>query len=94
MRVTHPFHPLCGEDFEFIEHRLNWGEDRACLRGGGGDLFCLPAAWTDAVALDPFTVIAAGRCPFATADLLAVAELIGRLRAQRDAGRDVRAITP
>ncbi len=94
MRVTHSFHPLCGEDFEFVEYRLNWGEDRVYLRDGNGDLFCLPAAWTDAVAPDPFTVIAAGRCPFTTDDLLAVADLIGRLRARRDSGRDVKAITP
>ncbi|MGZ6690002.1 MAG: DUF5372 family protein, partial [Solirubrobacteraceae bacterium] len=28
MRVTHPFHPLYGRDFEFVAHRHNWGEDR------------------------------------------------------------------
>ncbi|MGZ6946290.1 MAG: DUF5372 family protein, partial [Acidimicrobiia bacterium] len=26
MRVTHPFHPLYGRDFEFVAHRHNWGE--------------------------------------------------------------------
>jgi hypothetical protein len=80
--VTHPFHPLSGRDFEFIEHRLNWGEDRVWLRDGNGELFSLPAGWTDAVALDPFPVIAAGRCPFTTDDLLAVAGLIDRLWAR------------
>ena len=92
--MTHPFHPLSGEDFEFVEHRLNWGEDRVYLRDGNGELFCLPAAWTDAVALDPFTVIAAGRCPFSTDDLLAVADLVDRFRAWRDGDGDVKAITP
>jgi Family of unknown function (DUF5372) len=82
--VTHPFHPLAGQDFELAEHRLNWGEDRVWLRGGNGELFSLPAGWTDAVAPDPFTVIAAGRCPFTTDDLLAVADLAGRLRARQD----------
>ena len=28
VRVTHPFHPLYGRDFEFVAHRHNWGEDR------------------------------------------------------------------
>jgi hypothetical protein len=84
--VTHPFHPLVGKDFEFIEHKLNWGEDRVWLRDGNGELFSLPAGWTDAVAPDPFTVIAAGRCPFTTDDLLAVADLAGRLRARQDGG--------
>ena len=94
MRVTHPFHPLAGRDFEFVEHRQNWGEDRVCLRDENGDLFSLPAGWTDAVAADPFAVIAAGRCPFATDDLLAVADLVDRFRARRDSGRDVKTITP
>jgi hypothetical protein len=30
--------------------------------------------------VDPFVVIAAGRCPFTADGLLAVADLIGRLR--------------
>jgi hypothetical protein len=92
--VTHPFHPLAGRDFEFIEHRNNWGEDRVCLRDGNGELFSLPAAWTDVVAADPFTVIAAGRCPFTVDGLLAVADLVDRFRARRDASRDVKTITP
>ncbi|MGZ3304109.1 MAG: DUF5372 family protein, partial [Isosphaeraceae bacterium] len=24
--MTHPFHPLCGQDFEFVAYRQNWGE--------------------------------------------------------------------
>jgi hypothetical protein len=27
VRVTHRFHPLFGQDFEFVAHRQNWGED-------------------------------------------------------------------
>ena len=46
------------------------------------------------MAADPFVVIAAGRCPFATDDLLAVADLVDRFRARRDSGRDVKTITP
>ena len=45
-------------------------------------------------AADPFVVIAAGRCPFTTAGLLALADLIGRLRAQRYGDRAVKKITP
>jgi len=41
--VTHPFHPLAGRDFEFVEHRQNWGEDRVCLQDESGELFSLPA---------------------------------------------------
>jgi Family of unknown function (DUF5372) len=92
--VTHPFHPLAGRDFEFVEYRQNWGEDRVYLHDEDGQLFSLPAAWTDAAALDPFMVVAAGRCAFTTDGLLAVADLIDRSRARRDSDRDVKAITP
>jgi len=76
--VTHRFHPLFGRDFEFVAHRQNWGEDRVHLHDADGVLFSLPAGWTDVVLLDPFVVLAAGRCPFTVADLLAVADLIDR----------------
>jgi hypothetical protein len=92
--VTHPFHPLCGQDFEFVVYRQNWGEDRVHLHNENGQLFSLPAAWTDAVAADPFVVIAAGRAPFTTPGLLALADLAGRLRAQRDGAEAVKQITP
>jgi len=92
--VTHPFHPLYGRDFEFVVCRQNWGEDRVHLHDENGQLFSLPAAWTDVAAADPFVVVAAGRCPFTTDGLLALADLAGRFRARRGAGRDVKAITP
>ena len=62
--MTHPFHPLCGQDFEFVVYRQNWGEDRVHLHDENGQLFSLPAGWTDVVRLALFVVIAAGRCPF------------------------------
>ena len=92
--MAHPFHPLSGRDFEFVAFRQNWGEDRVHLRDADGQLFSLPATWTDVVAADPFVVIAAGRCAFTTAGLLAVADLVDRFRARRDGGRDVKKITP
>jgi len=92
--VTHPFHPLYGRDFEFVAYRLNWGEDRVHLHDENGQLFSLPAAWTDVAAADPFVVIAADRCPFTTAGLLALADLAGRLRARRDDAQAVKKIMP
>jgi len=92
--VTHPFHPLCGRDFGFVAYRQNWGEDRVHLHDENGQLFSLPAAWTDAVAADPFVVVAAGRCPFTTAGLVALADLVDWLRAQRDGAQAVKKIMP
>jgi hypothetical protein len=92
--VTHPFHPLSGRDFEFVEYRQNWGEDRVYLHDADGQLFSLPAAWTDAAAADPFVVVAAGRCAFTADSLLGVADLVDRFRARRDSDQPVKEITP
>ncbi|MGB9280323.1 MAG: DUF5372 family protein [Pseudonocardiaceae bacterium] len=62
--MTHRFHPLFGRDYEFVVHRHNWGEDRVHLHDENGQLFSLPAAWTDVALIDPFVVLADGRCPF------------------------------
>jgi hypothetical protein len=80
VRVTHPFHPWAGREFEFVKRRHNWRADRVYVRDGEGELISLPAGWTDVVAADPFVVVAGGRAPFHLAGLLELAELIGRRR--------------
>ncbi len=92
--MTHPFHPLAGRDFEFVAYRQNWGEDRVHLHDENGQLFSLPAGWTDVAAVDPLVVIAAGRCPFTVAGLLGLADLIDRLRSHPGAGEAVKQTTP
>jgi hypothetical protein len=57
-------------------------------------LFSLPAGWTDAVPADPFVVVSDGRCPFTAGGLLALADLIGRLRSRPDSDKSVKRITP
>ena len=94
MRVTHRFHPLFGQDFEFVAHRQNWGEDRVHLHDVDGVLFLLPAGWTDVAPADPSVVIADGRCPFTVGGLLALADLADRLRSLAASGGAVRQITP
>ena len=75
--MTHPFHPLAGLEFEFVKRRRSWQQDRVYFYDGG-ELVSLPAEWTDAVAADPFVVVAAGRAPFHLAGLLELAELVER----------------
>ena len=70
------------------------GEDRVHLHDENGQLFSLPARWTDAAAADPFVVVAAGRAPFTMAGLLALADLVDQLRAQRDGTEAVKKIMP
>ena len=95
MRVTHRFHPLFGRELEFVKRRRNWQSDRVYFFDEAGELGCLPAEWTDVVAEDPFVVVAAGRSPFRTVDLLELAGLISELPRPVACGlEDVQRITP
>jgi hypothetical protein len=96
VRVTHPFHPLAGREFEFVKRRRNWRQDRVYFCDGAGELVSLPAEWTDVVAADPFVVGAAGRSPFHVAGLLELSEMVARLSAERSPSKSplVNQITP
>ena len=63
-----------------MTYRLNWGEQRVYFHDDDGRLVALPAGWTDVFGPDPFVVVSAGRSPFRAADLLQLAQLMGRLR--------------
>jgi hypothetical protein len=38
VRITHPFHPLCGHEIELISRRQYWGEDRLVFKNQNGRL--------------------------------------------------------
>lgn len=78
VRVTHPFHPLGGQELEFVKRRNNWRADRVYVRDGAGELVSLPVEWTDVMAADLFVVIAGGRAPFHLDALLELSELVER----------------
>ena len=92
--MTHPFHPLYGRDFEFVAYRQNWGEDRVHLHDENRAAVLAAGSMDRHVAADPFAVVAAGRAPFSTAGLLALADLVDRFRAQRDDAEAVKKIMP
>lgn len=77
--MTHPFHPLSGQELEFVKRRKSWRADRVYLFGASGELVALPAEWTDVVAPDPFVVLSAGRSPFHVADLVELVHLVEEL---------------
>ena len=79
-RVTHPFHPLFGREFELIEYHKTWGEDRAFFRDAEGHLQSIVASCTDVGGIDPFVEIAAGRSFFRYEDLMRLADLLEGLR--------------
>jgi len=80
VRITHRFHPQCGQEIAVVERRKNWGEDRLFYRDRHGHLASLPARWTSVAAEDPFVVAAAGRSRLRFADLAVLAALVRELR--------------
>ncbi len=91
--MTHPFHPWSGREFVFVAVRQTWAGDRVFFLDGEGRQHSLPVGWTDAAGPDVFVTVAAGRCPFKVADLLALARLAEGCRPGRVpavAGRAVR----
>jgi hypothetical protein len=81
--VTHPFHPLYGQQFEILSCRHNWGEYRVTFYDTADHVRGLPAAWTSIVPPDPTVVLADGRAAFRVADLLQLSHLIERIEEGR-----------
>jgi hypothetical protein len=79
-RVTHPYHPWRGQQFEFVDCRLCWGEWRVFYYTKEGQVAYFPAAWTDAGQVDPFVVLSAGRAAARFEDLLRLTQLIQDLK--------------
>jgi len=71
---------LFGREFELLEYRNNWGEDRVYFHDVEGRLRCILASCTDAGGVDPFVAVAAGRCLFRCEDLIRLADLVEKLR--------------
>ncbi len=62
--------------------RQAWGEDRVFFFDGEGVQRSLPTGWTSASGVDPFVVVAGGRCPFRVTDLLELAVLLDEFGAR------------
>ena len=78
--MTHPFHPLLGQEFDLVGYAHTWGEHRVFFRMPGEErVRSLPAAWTDIQGPDPFLVLADGRSCFRTDDLRALVRLVDEL---------------
>ncbi|MGH8138970.1 MAG: DUF5372 family protein [Steroidobacteraceae bacterium] len=79
-RVTHPFHPLNGQEFTLIDQRKAWGEDRVYFYDSAGTLRHLPSGWTSVSTEDAPAALSAPRAHFRTVDLLQLVALIVRQR--------------
>ena len=79
--VTHPFHPLFGQQFDLVQVHHSWHEDRVHFRvGDGGRVESLPLSWTSLACPDPFRERSAGRALFRVEDLLCLVTLAQAMR--------------
>ncbi|MEP6508883.1 MAG: DUF5372 family protein, partial [Gemmatimonadales bacterium] len=79
VRITHPFHPLSGEQFACAGERYNRYGRRLLLRVDDVTVCSVPPQWTDLVAPDPEIVIGEYRALFCLADLLELERLVDQL---------------
>jgi len=79
-RVTHPFHPCFGQEFELVAWHQSWGEDRVYFHDAAGRLCSFPASWTSLGPQDPLVMMAAGRSYFRVQDLAELSRLVEELR--------------
>jgi hypothetical protein len=77
-RITHPFHPLRGVEYELVTRKLTWGEDRVFYYDPSGKLKSLLTNVTDVASQDAFDRISAGRSAFRADDLLELRRLFDR----------------
>jgi len=76
IRITHPFHPWCGQSFPFVVAKQLWGEERVTLQLPDGAPYSVPLSWTDVLPADPYVSLGGGRSRFRVEDLLALADLL------------------
>ncbi|MBV9035112.1 MAG: hypothetical protein JO182_11530 [Acidobacteriaceae bacterium] len=79
VRITHPFHPLSGQQFVCVGERSNASGKRLLLQIEDGTICAVLRQWTDLISPDPEIVLGQHRALFRVADLLELARLVHRL---------------
>jgi hypothetical protein len=77
--VTHPFHPLSGQQLHCVGERYNRYGKRLFLQVDDETVCSVPLQWTDLAAADPEIVMGQGRALLRVADLVELARLVARL---------------
>jgi hypothetical protein len=70
---------MFGYEFELLDRRLAWSEDRVYFHDKNGTVIRMPTTWTSVGEVDPFVALSAGRSHFRVTDLLQLVDLMGRL---------------
>jgi hypothetical protein len=79
LKVTHPFHPLFDQEFEFVGFCNSWKKECVQFSDANGSLFSLPLEWTDAAGVDPFLRVSQGRSHFRVEELLRLVDLVAAI---------------
>jgi hypothetical protein len=80
VRITHPFHPLFGQEFVRVAERPSRHGDRVWYEQGDGSVASIPRAWTDLAVPEPFVALSEGKAHFRPEDLVEVAVLVAVIR--------------
>ena len=80
VRITHPFHPLFGQEIDCVERRIHWSDDLIFYRDRLGYVTALPTRWTSVETEDPFLVVSAGRSHFRVTDLIDLVSMITEIQ--------------
>ena len=75
-RVTHPFHPWFGREFEYEDDRERSGQRRLFYRSENGEIAYFLTKWTDQSPKDPFVEMAEGKALARPRELLELAQII------------------
>jgi hypothetical protein len=75
-RVTHPFHPLFGQEFNILFSRCCSGEDYIFFQSKENRDNRIPTRWTSLKPPNSYVLIASGRSLFCPSDLLDLVQLI------------------
>ena len=67
---------MLGREFDIVLRRHSWGFEWVYYRDDDSRLRSVRTSWTDLAEVDPSVVMAAGRSPFRTDDLLRLVELL------------------
>ncbi|HUZ95545.1 MAG TPA: DUF5372 family protein [Edaphobacter sp.] len=79
MQVTHPFHPLRGQQLPCVGERHNRYGMTLLLETSDGAVCSVRPQWTDVVSPDAEIVLGGQRALFRVADLLELVRLVDRL---------------
>ncbi|MHB8280652.1 MAG: DUF5372 family protein, partial [Candidatus Humimicrobiaceae bacterium] len=81
-KVTHPFIPQYQNEYELIDRRQSWGEDRVLYLDENGNTAMILTSWTDVREPDLFNLQSSGRSNFKYSDLVELSKILKYLKKQ------------